>query len=93
MGCRSGFFKTFDLIVGFKIEFNWRPPRRICPQCGTTKLGEGWRATDNQLGRDVALKILPASFASDLGRMARFEREAKALASLNRDLLQIGVRR
>ena len=46
-------------------------------------MGEVWRATDTKLGRDVALKILPASFASDPARMVRFEREAKALASLN----------
>ena len=46
-------------------------------------MGEVWRATDTKLDRDVAIKILPAAFAADAGRMARFEREAKALASLN----------
>src|SRR5215467_6042910 len=46
-------------------------------------MGEVWRATDTKLGRDVALKVLPASFGRDPARMARFEREAKALASLN----------
>src|SRR5215469_13288824 len=54
----------------------------------TAKLGEGgmgevYRATDTKLGREVALKILPAAFAADSNRMARFEREAKVLASLN----------
>ena len=54
----------------------------------TAKLGEGgmgtvYRATDTKLNRDVAIKILPANFARDPARMARFEREAKALASLN----------
>jgi serine/threonine-protein kinase len=46
-------------------------------------MGEVWQATDTKLGRDVALKILPDAFANDAERMARFEREAKVLASLN----------
>ena len=46
-------------------------------------MGEVWRATDTQLHRDVALKILPDAFASDPDRLARFEREAHVLASLN----------
>jgi serine/threonine protein kinase len=46
-------------------------------------MGEVWRATDTRLGRDVALKFLPAAFASDPDRLARFEREAKVPASLN----------
>src|SRR5215471_1744140 len=46
-------------------------------------MGEVWRSTDTKLDRDVAIKILPAAFAADAGRMARFEREAKILASLN----------
>ena len=54
----------------------------------TAKLGEGgmgevWRATDTQLHRDVALKILPEAFAADPDRLARFQREAQVLASLN----------
>src|SRR5262249_43949360 len=42
-----------------------------------------YRATDTKLGRDVAIKILPEAFAQDAERMARFEREARVLASLN----------
>ena len=46
-------------------------------------MGQVYRATDTTLGRQVAIKILPDAFASDPERMARFEREAKTLASLN----------
>ena len=46
-------------------------------------MGEVYRATDSRFGRDVALKVLPSAFASDAERLARFEREAKLLASLN----------
>src|SRR5499425_3243446 len=54
----------------------------------TAKLGEGgmgavYRATDTKLNRDVAIKVLPDSFASDPDRLARFTREAQVLASLN----------
>ena len=50
---------------------------------GVGGMGEVYRATDSRLGRDVALKLLPEKFARDTERMARFEREAKVLASLN----------
>src|ERR1700684_616607 len=46
-------------------------------------MGEVYRARDTKLGRDVALKVLPAAFATDPERMARFRREAQVLASLN----------
>ncbi len=46
-------------------------------------MGEVYRATDTTLGREVALKLLPEAFAADPDRLARFEREAKVLASLN----------
>ena len=54
----------------------------------TAPLGEGgmgqvYRATDTTLRRRVAIKILPDAFAADPERLARFEREAKILASLN----------
>jgi eukaryotic-like serine/threonine-protein kinase len=56
---------------------------RLAEKIGEGGMGEVWRATDAALGRDVAIKILPAEFASDAERLARFEREAKVLASLN----------
>ena len=50
---------------------------------GEGGMGQVYRATDTQLHRDVALKILPDAFASDPDRLARFQREAQVLASLN----------
>ncbi len=46
-------------------------------------MGEVFRATDSKLGREVALKVLPEAFAHDGERVARFQREAQVLASLN----------
>ena len=46
-------------------------------------MGEVYRARDTKLARDVALKVLPEAFTSDPDRLARFEREAKVLASLS----------
>src|SRR2546428_5495402 len=46
-------------------------------------MGEVWRATDTKLGREVAIKVIPEAFAQDADRMARFQREAQVLASLN----------
>ncbi len=50
---------------------------------GAGGMGEVYRARDTKLGRDVAIKILPPHFTSDPDRLARFEREARVLASLN----------
>ena len=50
---------------------------------GAGGMGEVYRAKDSKLGRDVALKVLPDAFARDAERMARFQREAIVLASLN----------
>jgi serine/threonine-protein kinase len=56
---------------------------RITTAIGAGGMGEVYRATDTKLGRDVAIKVLPAELAQDPERLARFEREAKLLASLN----------
>jgi eukaryotic-like serine/threonine-protein kinase len=58
-------------------------PYEIGAQIGVGGMGEVYRARDTNLGRDVAIKVLPDAFARDRERVARFEREAKTLASLN----------
>lgn len=55
----------------------------IGPLIGKGGMGEVYRARDTKLGRDVAVKVLPASLNDDADRLARFEREALVLASLN----------
>ena len=58
-------------------------PYEIQAKLGAGGMGEVYRARDTKLDRDVALKVLPEAFTSDPDRLARFEREAKVLASLN----------
>ena len=58
-------------------------PYEVLSAIGSGGMGEVYRARDTKLGRDVALKILPEAFARDAERRARFQREAKVLASLN----------
>jgi serine/threonine protein kinase len=55
----------------------------ITAQIGEGGMGQAYRATDTKLKRQVAIKILPASVAADVDRLARFRREAEVLASLN----------
>ena len=58
-------------------------PYEIIAPLGAGGMGEVYRARDTRLGRDVALKILPESFAPDTDRLRRFEQEARAVAALN----------
>jgi serine/threonine-protein kinase len=58
-------------------------PYEIIAPIGAGGMGEVYRARDTKLNRDVALKVLPDAFAADADRLARFEREAQVLASLN----------
>src|SRR4030095_4290533 len=58
-------------------------PYEIGAQIGVGGMGEVYRARDTQLQRDVAIKVLPEALAHDAERLARFEREARTLASLN----------
>ncbi|MEO5988058.1 MAG: protein kinase [Candidatus Eisenbacteria bacterium] len=72
------YLATMDLSAGRELSHY-----RLIEPIGEGGMGVVWRATDTTLGRDVAIKVLPAVFASDPDRMARFEREARMLASLN----------
>ncbi|HEV8345111.1 MAG TPA: serine/threonine-protein kinase, partial [Vicinamibacterales bacterium] len=58
-------------------------PYEILAPLGAGGMGEVYRATDTRLKRQVAIKILPAALAADSDRLARFQREAEVLASLN----------
>jgi len=58
-------------------------PYEVVAPLGAGGMGEVYRARDTKLGRDVALKLLPPLFTADADRVARFEREARLLASLN----------
>ncbi|MDX1388750.1 MAG: serine/threonine-protein kinase, partial [Acidobacteriota bacterium] len=56
---------------------------RLVEKIGEGGMGVVWKAVDTTLDREVAIKVLPEAFSADTGRLARFEREAKLLASLN----------
>jgi serine/threonine protein kinase len=58
-------------------------PYEVLMPVGAGGMGEVYRARDTKLDRDVALKVLPAALANDSDYMARFQREAQVLASLN----------
>ena len=58
-------------------------PYKVTAKIGEGGMGQVYQATDTKLGRQVALKILPEAFAADPDRLARFQREAQVLASLN----------
>src|SRR5215472_9222501 len=66
------------LVAGDKLG-----PYEILAPIGAGGMGEVYRARDTKLDRDVAIKVLPTTLAQDPERLARFEREAKVLASLN----------
>jgi eukaryotic-like serine/threonine-protein kinase len=69
---------TFMLNPGTRLG-----PYEVVGSLGAGGMGEVYRARDTKLGRDVALKVLPTIYASDSERLARFQREAHVLASLN----------
>ncbi|MGH9258045.1 MAG: serine/threonine-protein kinase, partial [Vicinamibacterales bacterium] len=61
----------------------WIGPYEITAPLGAGGMGQVYRARDSKLGREVAIKILPEALAADPQRLARFQREAQVLASLN----------
>ena len=63
------------LVLGTRLG-----PYEVTAQIGVGGMGEVYRATDTKLKREVAIKVLPASFADDADRLARFQREAQMLA-------------
>ena len=67
-----------DDLIGLQIG-----TYQVLSLLGAGGMGEVYRARDTKLGRDVALKVLPARFTADHDRVARFEREARLLATLN----------
>jgi eukaryotic-like serine/threonine-protein kinase len=66
------------LLPGTKVG-----PYEIIAPIGAGGMGEVFRAKDTRLGRDVAIKVLPETFAKDVDRLRRFEQEARAVAALN----------
>src|SRR5512137_1430080 len=58
-------------------------PYEVIGPLGAGGMGEVYKARDTRLGREVAIKVLPAEFAKDPGRLQRFEQEARAAAALN----------
>ena len=71
-------FDKMSLATGTRLG-----PYEILAPLGAGGMGEVYRARDTKLKREVAIKVLPESFAADPERMARFQREAEVLASLN----------
>ncbi|HEY7863712.1 MAG TPA: protein kinase, partial [Thermoanaerobaculia bacterium] len=67
-----------SLPIGTKLG-----PYEVLSPLGAGGMGEVYRARDSRLGRDVAIKVLPAEMSADRDRLARFEQEARAASALN----------
>src|ERR1700693_1360386 len=82
MSCAGGFRGGSEGYMSLAPGTHLGPFEILAP-IGAGGMGEVYRAKDTKLKREVALKVLPDSFAGDRDRMARFQREAEMLASLN----------
>jgi serine/threonine protein kinase len=78
VSCKLKSIHAMALTVGERLG-----PYEILAPIGEGGMGEVYKAHDTKLDREVAIKVLPAAFATDPERLARFEREAKVLAQLN----------
>jgi hypothetical protein len=72
-------------VIGYRVIdwFSWLGPSEVLTLIGSGGMGEVYRAHDQRLGRDVAVKVLPPTFSADPDRLTRFEQEARAAAALN----------
>ena len=77
------FVPPYNLVTVSHTPGSSLGPYEVTALLGEGGMGQVWRATDTTLGRQVAIKVLPEAFAADPERLARFEREAKTLASLH----------
>ena len=81
---RVGDNRPHSCVVGMSLSNGTRlGPYQIVAAIGAGGMGEVYRARDTRLGREVAIKVLPESFEKGSDRLCRFEREARAVASLN----------
>jgi len=80
----SGDWEMPSVVPSTRLKAGTRVgPYELLAELGAGAMGEVYRAHDTKLRRDVAIKVLPELFTSDAERLARFEREARALAALN----------
>src|SRR6266542_2810795 len=75
---RCNLFPAVSLSAGNRLG-----PYEILSPLGGGGMGEVWKARDMRLGRDVAIKVLPETLASDRDRLSRFEQEARSASALN----------